>query len=91
MRSITDIEDQCRRLREVRQYVPSESAFGDDNLAAIDAQLDVLNKMLSPDEVDEEYENGDEYVFNNAAQASQWLEGDDESNPADGWEPLAHK
>jgi hypothetical protein len=64
--------------------------FGDDNEAAIEAQIEVLEEGLTTDQVcemidDEEY---DDHVGDSARQAADWLCGDEDDDPVAGWEGL---
>lgn len=89
---------EIARLKEVHSRVPTHSFFGDDNRAAIDAQIRVLEKGMSLDEVHDAFgeltEEGDfsHNTLDCALTAHDWLNGDlaaDEASPAAGWEGIA--
>lgn len=89
---------EVARLKAVHPLVPTHSFFGDDNRAAIDAQIKVLEEGMSLDEVHAAFgEFTDEGDFSQntldcALTAHDWLQGDladDEASPAFGWEGIA--
>jgi hypothetical protein len=75
------------RIRDVGQ-VPEFSVFGDDNYAAIDAQIIVLRDGhdavkacgFCTDDAD------NEYVTGCAQQAQDWRDGLTDETPVSGWE-----
>lgn len=86
------IEAEIALLEKMKPAVRQYSAFGDDNHASIDAQIEVLNNMFDDDDV---YNNAEEpdgewpqYVVDSALEAVRWLEGDNEEPPSDDWKPL---
>lgn len=89
------IDSEIAALKALKPTVRQRTAFGDDNHAAIDAQIDVLLKRMNTDEVfnayaDEEEEGGEvyEHVFSAALQASDWMTGilaSDEDSPSASW------
>lgn len=81
-------------LQELKPKVRQRSAFGDDNHAAIGAQIDVLQDRMSMDDVYDSYgeeaagDEFDQYVLDNALHAHDWLHGEsasDEESPAVSW------
>ena len=85
-------------LQAVHPKVPTHSFFGDDNRAAIDAQIRVLQERMSLDEVHDTFgeltADGDfsQNTLDCALTAHDWLNGDlaaDEASPAFGWEGIA--
>ncbi|CAN7561676.1 hypothetical protein [Acidovorax sp. LjRoot117] len=89
---------EIARLNEVHPRVPTHSYFGEDNRAAIDAQIRVLQESMSLDEVHDTFgELTDEGDFSQntldcALTAHDWLHGDladEEASPAFGWEGIA--
>lgn len=92
------IATEVARLKAVHSRVPTHSFFGDDNRAAIDAQIRVLQERMSIDDVHDSFgeltEDG-EYSHNTldcALTAHDWLHGSlaaDEASPAAGWEGIA--
>lgn len=85
-------------LKAVHPRVPTHSAFGDDNRAAIDAQIRVIEEGMTLDEVHDTFgELTDEGDFSQntldcALTAHDWLHGllaADEAAPAAGWEGIA--
>ena len=85
-------------LQAVHPKVPTHSFFGDDNRAAIDAQIRVLQERMSLDEVHDTFGkltadgNFSQNTLDCALTAHDWLNGDlaaDEASPAFGWEGIA--
>jgi len=81
-----EIEQLTAMCPKVRHY----SAFGDDNRAAISAQIAVLEKLLDNDAIFDRYEQGsDEAILYAALDARQWLDGDFEDDTlSEGWQEL---
>lgn len=80
------INAEIAALVALKPKVRKRTAFGDDNHAAIDAQLAVLRERMSSDEVHDAY--GDQYTFDAALSAHDWMTGDlasDEDAPAASW------
>lgn len=89
---------EIARLKAVHPRVPTHSVFGDDNRAAIDAQIRVLEEGMTLDEVHDTFgELTDEGDFSQntldcALTAHDWLHGllaADEAAPAAGWQGIA--
>lgn len=61
--------------------------FGDDNVSAIEAQIEVLQERLTEDDVmdREDREDFTEHQASSARDAANWLAGDDDSDPIKGW------
>ena len=79
---------ELRELKKLRGMIPPRSAFGDDNIGKIDAQIDVLENELTENQIDYKYIDFD--IHDDAIYARQWLDGEalDESM-SDNWRPLA--
>lgn len=73
MRTKEEITRQREGLEKMKKGLPEYSAFGDNNWANIDAQIDIL---LGADLGD--YEDSDEY--NSAEEAEMWLNGEIEED-----------
>lgn len=93
-RTPEQINNEINALRTLKPTVPQFTAFGDDNHAAIDAQLDVLEGQLSEDDVYDIYgqpedEDGEDFLEQNvldaALDAVRWVSGQDNSAPSSGW------
>lgn len=92
------IATEIARLKAVQPLVPTHSFFGDDNRAAIDAQIKVLEDSMSLNDVHDAYgEDTVEREFSQstldaALTAHDWMQGQlgpDEDSPAFGWEAIA--
>jgi hypothetical protein len=88
------IEAEIAALRELIGRVRRHTACGDDNRAAIDAQINVLERRLSPNEIHDD--DLSEYELFCALDAALWLAGelqeDEEGSaesPVEGWRGLA--
>lgn len=86
-------------LKGLKPRVRPVSAFGDDNRAAIEAQIAVLTERMSLDDVYDRFGVGafldedefDQYALDSALVAHDWLHGlraADEESPAKTWEGL---
>lgn len=86
-------EDQITReiglLKELRGSVRQYNFFGESNWLQIDAQIDVLEKRMTSDEVHDAYEGLDEtgYLLSAALSAMDWMDGSlsDDERPSEGW------
>ena len=87
-RTRIEIEEELEALRNLRGQVPPQTAFGDDNQEAIDAQVRVIEELLDCDETLEAFEDMGDYVLSNALDAVRWLRDDDEP-VSEGWCDLA--
>jgi hypothetical protein len=83
---------EAETLQLLKPNVRRRSFFGDDNHAAIDAQVAVLRDLLTGDQIHSRYEGGDlrssNYVLDAALEARQWLEGEMDGNLVDDWKSL---
>lgn len=94
IRTPEQINNEINALRTLKPTVPEFTHFGDNNHAAIDAQLDVLEGGLSEDDVYDIYgqpedEDGQDFLDQNvldaALDAARWVRGQDSSAPSSGW------
>lgn len=99
-----DVDAEIAKLNELREKISVThpfTVFGDDNVAAIDAQIEVLTERMDEDEVcdrfpGEESDNdedddaaiADPHVHNAARDALDWLTGDSDELPSAGWSSL---
>lgn len=95
------INEEIKKLTEMKPYVRRRTLFGDDNHEGIDAQIKVLMKPMDNDEIFDEWpEQGEhdddsdsdvdenESVRDHALQAFEWLEGESEESLSESWAPL---
>lgn len=82
MKTSEEIKKEIEVLKAIRPKVRPHSIFGDDNLAMLDAQVNVLENDLDPDDIYGEYDHADasEYVLEGALEADNWRSGDSESD-----------
>lgn len=89
-------------LKGLKPRVRPVSAFGDDNRAAIEAQIAVLTERMSLDDVHDRFgedafldeDEFDQCTFDSALQAHDWLRGvlaASEESPAKAWEELTYE
>lgn len=81
MKTQEQITKEIGALKTVRPNVRPRSAFGDDNLAQLDAQIEVLENNWDDDDI---YDNFDrcaiqEYILEAALAVRQWI--NDEEDP----------
>lgn len=87
-RTQEEIEQQIDRLKEIRPKVRPYTAFGDDNLAKLDAQVKVLEEDMDSDDIWDEWpqEESDMEIRMAAEKACNWLVGESESDDlAEDW------
>jgi hypothetical protein len=81
---------EIRALLKLQKEVPVVNLDGDDNLAAIDAQIDTLMDDTELEDLELQYD-GEPYLLEAAKQARQWLDGkfmdgeDEMISLADSW------
>jgi hypothetical protein len=83
------IAAEIEALRALKPKVPARSHFGDDNHAAIDAQIAVLTERMTKAQVRERFpEDGMDKLFM-ALIAADWMHGDlvgaDDTPPSQDW------
>ena len=82
MKTQKEIDEQIKRLKDVRPKVVPFSAFGTDNLECLDAMVRVLEQNMDEDAIwdrwDREEEDMD--IRSNADEALRWLEGESEED-----------
>lgn len=81
-----EIDAEIATLREMKPRVRHFTAFGDDNWKAIELQIFVLEERMDTDQAGDEYDDADEY--SHATEAIQWMEGEIETAPSEGWKEL---
>ena len=102
MRPSPEIDAEIAALKAIKPRVPERSFFGDDNHAAIDAQIAVLTERMSVDDVysrfgvddtaEPDIEDHSEHELDSAVSACDWMRGllaTDEQSPSQGWGDIA--
>ena len=79
---------EVQRLRKLKPMVPELSDFGDDNHAAIDAQIAVLVAGGDGPWVDEHYLQAAGEVYQAAMDAALWLDDPSGGSPWETWRAL---
>lgn len=83
------IAREIANLESLRQHVREFSLIGDDNHAAIDAQVLVLRERIHAEEATRRAasDTADSYVLGSAMVAVEWMAGrlDDAACPCSGW------
>ena len=83
---------EAAKLREMKPKVRQYTAFNEDNHAAIDAQAEVIERLLSENDIYDTWESGEDpcqHTLDAALEARRWLDGEEDESPSSGWEPLA--
>lgn len=97
MRSQKEIDAELKRLTELKDQVPQYTMFGDDNRAAIEAQIEVLSEELDLDDIYqrsvEDEDDDDDSKWNlhtrdSALTAFQWLSEEEDELPSKGWSEI---
>lgn len=88
-----EVAQEAARLRAIKPKVRQFSMFGDDNHAAIEAQLDVLESRLKDEHaIFKRYlanEGEDEHNRTAALSAWDWMQGvERDITPSSEWESL---
>lgn len=65
------VQEELQKLKELAPRIKQRSFFGDDNRAKIDAQIAVLSGLYV-DEESEEFEDGDNDIYEAARLAHDW-------------------
>ena len=83
-----EVQAEIKKLKEMKPKVRHHTGFGDDNWAAIEADIDVLTNDLDQDTIYDLYGESD-YELESCLYARDWLDGSGEppSGP-DGWGSL---
>ena len=87
MRSSEEINKEVDALEALLPKVKPKSVFGDDNLAAIRAQIRVLREGMNEDGIYGEWDD-DRYILENAVFASDWATEDEDQSPSKEWSAL---
>ena len=88
MKTSEEIKKEIGALKAVRPKVKPYSIFGDDNLAAFDAQIDVLENNMDDGNICDKYDRTrySEYILEGALEADNWRDGNSESDSlAEDW------
>ena len=101
------IEAEIKKLTEMKPNVIRTSYFGENHHAAIDAQIKVLEAELDEDDIYERFPTEEDLegreseaseedvvkanVRDGALEAAQWLAGEEDETPSDGWKELIKK
>lgn len=95
------VKAEIEKLLDLKYKVRSHSAFGDDNVAAIEAAICVLEEHMDNDDIYERYEEqrdddneiiqGSQNELDHALEALQWMQGDEKESPSSGWVSLVSK
>ena len=92
MRTDKEIKEQVDGLKVIaaKPTFRRTTLFHDNNVEAIEAQVEVLEHRLTEEDVFDRQDMGyyTEHVSNIARDAATWLVGDSEDTPVDGWKGL---
>lgn len=82
MKTQKQITKEIKALKAIRPKVRPRSMFGDDNLAALDAQIEVLERGLDDDDIYDRYDRtgSSEYTLDAALQARQWIDDEEDED-----------
>lgn len=93
MKDKTDkqIANELAALKDLAPRIRQRSAFGDDNRANIEAQIEVLEDFMSESEIYDKEESGDwgQDTVSSAIEALNWMNGEEDEALSKGWEVLA--
>ncbi len=77
------VQQEIATLQEIKPRVRRRNFFGDDNHAAIDAQIAVLKNGLDEDAIDAQWSDN-EHTLDSALEALAWRNGEDVDSLEDG-------
>jgi hypothetical protein len=74
-------------LSSLKYTVPAHGMFGSDNLAALNAQIETIEKNLSEDQINANFDlrRWADDQRSAALDARRWLDGEDDA-PSTGWD-----
>lgn len=75
MKTREEVQKEIKALQAVRPNVRPRSMFDDDNLAALDAQVVVLEEDLDNDDIYFSFDHT-EHILSSALDARSWLDGE---------------
>lgn len=80
MKTKEEVKKEIEALKAVRPKIVPRSIFGDDNLAMLDAQVNVLEDDMDDDDIYDRYDHADvsEHVLEGAIDARRWINGESE-------------
>lgn len=86
-----NIAAEIQWLKDNKPNIRRRTGSGDDNHAALDACIEVLNESLSEETVFNLY--GNDFVRDSALQTARWMTGDDDMAPShkDNWGGLVKR
>lgn len=80
-----EIQKEAAALEEMMPRVRRFTAFGDDNHSFIKAQIQVLKRQMSEDEIYSRFDGDD---ATNAMEARAWIDGQADESPVESWKCL---
>ena len=91
MRTGKEIAAEIAKLKKMKPNVRKTNMFGDNHHDAIDTQVDVLERKLTPVRCWDEFVGDSDNVQSAANEAAEWLAGSTDDLPSDGWKELLVK
>ena len=85
--TIEQVQAEVAALKAMKPKIRRRTAFGDDNHAAVEVQIRVLEGGLDDDDIYGRWDM-DEYLLDSAIAAYNWREYGDEEPPSKDWEGL---
>ena len=85
MKTKEQIQKEIEALKTVRPNIRITTFFGGDNLAALDAQIQVLDEVMDEDDIWDEWpeEEQDQHTRESAHDAVDWI-NDEEDDDCEG-------
>ena len=84
-----EVQAEIKKLKEMKPKVRHHTGFGDDNWAAIEVQIRVLEQLLDADDIYDRWDM-DDHLLESAMYARDWLDDRDCASLSgpDGWGSL---
>lgn len=86
-RTQDEIDAEIAKLEGLKTRIPQKTLFGDNNRAAIDAEIVVLKEQMSMNDVYRNY-GADMHVCDSALGAFSWMAGEVDTPTSDDWSAL---
>lgn len=88
-RTKKQIEAEINALQACKTYIPSQTAFGDDNFHKLDLQIEYLRGEI--DTTADEFGDYSDDEQSSILEAQNWEQGDEDESPSSGWDTFKKK
>jgi len=90
------VASEIEKLKEMAPKIRQTDAFGGDNRAKIDAQIQVLEEEMDEDDIYDEWNDDEDPdstydIVSCARDAMEWRDGDRKESPSSEWKNLVQE